>query len=304
MYIKDKDFVSLIKNDMERVFIRPYFIQTNESAIVSLYESKSLDMDDIKLVDFLYTNHYATLEQMERVGAYYKIENVKERLSALFKSSIVNKLGFTTESDKKLPGNALLVYCLADGGKHLLKHYTTREVVTWDTSSVCQLPSVISEYLVYNEMVLAFMFNKKLPLATYEVNPKFFLRGDVLIPTGHSQFRKGDQVLYVLSDVIHADMDVLELRKHLRILETLVTTQIWKRYYPDSANAPIVVFIVDNDDAALALSKEIHQSCRVRDFRLTTPERMNGPLGRSGAFLKFDEMNNCMVEVKVDVFDE
>lgn len=303
MYIKEKNYLRFFKNDCERVFLRPYNIQTNNGAIVNLMENGTLDKQDTKLLEFLYTNKFATLEQLERIGYFYGVESVKERLSTMFTNSIVNKIGFTDQPDRRLPSDALILYCLADGGKHILEHYTDRQII-WECSNVCQLPSVIGDCLIYNELYLAFLFNKKVKHVTSEADPKFYLRSEVLTTTANHQFSNGEDVLYLMSDIIHTDMDVFELRKHLRLIEAVVTTQIWKRFFGDGANPPIVIFIVENDDSAKFLTKEVYQSSKVRDFRLTTPERLNGTLGRTGAFMKYDEASETLIDVKVGMFDE
>lgn len=291
------------KNDLERVFLRPYSIQTNKGAIINLMENGTMDKKDVSLLEFLYTNQYASLEQLERIGSYYEVENVKERLSMMFTNSIVNKIGFADQKDRKLPSDALIVYCLSEGGKQILDNYSQRQII-WECANVCQLPSTISDCLIYNELYLAFLFNKKVKHITSESNPRFYLRSDMLTVAANHRFTNGSDVLYLMSDIIRTDMDIFELRKHLRLIEAVVTTQIWKRFFADSANPPIVIFIVENDDAAYLLAKEVYQSCKVREFRLTTPDRLNGSLGRAGAFLKYDEVSDNLIEVKVGIFDE
>ncbi len=307
---KNTSFMRIPKMYHQNFMFNPREIP-NRALMVGLYLNDTIDDYDLDILEFLEKCNFAVERQIKRFCGGNNIEYVKERLDILFKNRMINK--FALMEDKKYnkahPADAEEIYCLAEGGKMILDTYRDSTLI-WDFSKITSGSKAIAKALIDTEIWLDITYNTKIPLIGYEKYPSFAINKRMF--TFGSQFRfklgkssKGsDMCSYMLCDTYHGDDDLLTLRRRFSSISSLLKSDYWRRYFHDSNEAPLMVFIVENDEMALMVAKEFTTIGGVRDdgFRLTTSERLIQGIDSPSTFLKYNYKEDALYETTLPIF--
>ena len=84
-----------------------------------------------------------------------------------------------------------------------------------------------------------------------------------------------------------------EFDRKARRLESLLTTNAWKKYYRNEENPPILLVFCNSDNTTLEAADAIHSLTRLdlKKIRFSTDERIKEGLGEKGTFLKYEQKN-------------
>lgn len=278
----------------------------NATNIISLYLDHTIDDDDLELLKFIWKAEFSVQEQINRYALAHDIQHVAERLDKMFSNFIIHKFFLYAATSEKgpAPGDAEIIFCLGEGGKYLIENYID-EYIVWNLENLSLSGSLISKHLIDTELWLDIMFGaSNLEVMEYRKRPKFYLDKDTLILNSNYLFNIEGRNYYMVTDVIGSTQDVLKLRPRIRLIGMLFESNIWRKYYPDTAKAPMILFIVDTDEDAGRLAKEIASTTRLQaeNYRFTTSERMKEGIGTDKSFILYDKDNDELYETGINIF--
>ena len=90
---------------------------------------------------------------------------------------------------------------------------------------------------------------------------------------------------YYICQVAREDEMLSRFAKEADSIEKIVSTNAWKKYYPDSAQEPVVLFFTTDDYTAQEIGISISER-QIKRYRISTFERCKGELAT--AFMSFD----------------
>lgn len=296
--IENKDYIK-VPDNYEQKFAHEPFAATSKSTIMSFKESGAIDNKDIKIVDFIYSFTFVTYEQIERFCNMNNIEGVEGRLQILFTSVIINK--FCLMDVERYPGlipnDAKMFYCIANGGKQLLDAYSDRGYIAWEHGSNFCSSRKVSKAVLDAEIWFE-MNNLGNKLINYAKRPIYNLKAVPFSVEGSYSFEYENGVDYIITDIIRKNERIDEIREKFRQYESMFCTKIWKKYYPDASRQPMLLIVVDNEDVALNVAREITTTTKLQLFLLSTDERIRRGFDNEGSVLKYDADEDCLYEMK------
>jgi len=264
--------------------------------------------DDVEFIKFINKVRFCTFEQAERFANGIGLEHVKERLLFLFKNGIINKFAIVDKEDKKskVPGDAKMFYCMHDGAKIILEHFTD-EHISWDFTDNVASSNAMNKYLLNTELFLDILFGSKVQLAYFSSSPEFSMKSQILKAGSQYCFAIPDNSpLYLLVECFSSCDDIMMIRNKIRGYESLLSTNIWKKFYPDALTPPMLFVFTENDGLALEVAQEIKMTTKMNmnNCRFSTRERISGDLTKMGSFLKFVDNNDggCLEDTNVAIF--
>lgn len=278
----------------------------NVNNITALYLDHKIDDNDLELLRFIWQAQFSVQEQINRYSLAHNIGYVQERLENLFKNHIIHKFFlYSSDSEKgQLPGDAEIYFCLAEGGRHLIASYID-EYIVWNLSNISLSGSMIARSLIDTELWLDVMFGaENLEVMEYQKAPRFYVNKDDIVLNSNYLFKVEGRNYYMVTDVIGSTNEMLRLRPRIRLIGQIFESKIWRKYYPDTSMVPMLLFIVDTDEDAAALAKEVAMTTRIKpeNFRLTTWDRMKEGIGTDKSFIYYDNESKEIYETGIDIF--
>ncbi|MBR5178525.1 MAG: hypothetical protein IKW90_06970 [Lachnospiraceae bacterium] len=287
-----------VPEDYEQAFFKDPMLTTDLTASIMLKTKGIIDKTDIRILKYIYETKFCTGDQLMRFCKYKGIEEdeVEARLNIMFTNTLINKFGFVEEENYRgsLPDDIQIYYCLHDGGKHLLDNFSGEDFIDWQAGYVvCHVKNVVKTLIgaeFYTQFYTAetpLVYHTKRP--TYSIKSDRFTGGDV-----YSMSKDGVPYYYAVDTFLSSDRTNM-VRNKLRGYESVFNTQIWKRYYVDGGQPPILIFVTDNDKSAAALTKEISSQFRFGNgFLISTKDRLLTGLTKSGSLLIYNSEKNSL----------
>lgn len=307
-YVRNgKNYIS-VPPTFSQKFRRDNFQITNLTQITAMLFNGVIDKKDIDIVSFLYDVKFATIEQVLRFCDIKAIEEGENRIKNLFSCAVINKFAFVegesyTEG-KELPGDAKEYFCMGSGGKQLLQQYSGLDYIDWEPGSNCQCAENVCKALLGAEVYLDMMSLKDVKLLDYERKPYFIYKMGVLVANAVYSFKMKDGTVdYIITDVIKSYSSISDIRQKLRDYDSLLRTNIWRRYWPDAIRQPMLFLFTDDDATALALAREINLGTKLKTFLISTEERLiNRGIAGEGTFLRYEPESDSMTEIQYNSF--
>lgn len=302
-YIKDSKNYTLIPVGYHQKFFHSPQVTTIKPVIVNFITSENINSEDVALVKFLYNVTFATKKQLEMYCSYAGIEYLQPRLDFMFSNNIINKFGFTDEENYKgeLPSDALVVYCLSEGGKQLLEHADDdSDFINWNSSYAIRNSKFIGKCLINTEFYLSMLTVRKLKFNSFEARPVFTIKADTFYALSVYCLRDAKNPFYFIVDSFRSSDNIMLLREKLRKYESFLGTNFWKKFFPDSSAAPLLFLFADTDDMCKTLSDEL-KVLKIKHVRLSTDERLLRGISDPHAFLKYnpdyDRLDECQIPI-------
>lgn len=326
-YIKKNDdkTINFIPDGYHQVFYNPLSVKINEVEILKLRDSNSscVTDEDIDFLEFLFRVRFASykdiIEYLEvATGKTQKESNIM--IERLIRNHLINKfyLSRTEEYKKvKFPMDSMNIFCLDSGGMYLLKAFSSVDVYDWTTARIRASSAIVGKTMMATSFYMKVLKDCDNNVEFFKHTMRYFVGSENFTTcfhfcikepadpetteTGRDFTRK-----YFIGEVFRSDEseDINEKREKLRHLESLMCTNAWKKYYPDSKEGPILLIIAETDEIALEISREITiATTKLTRFRVSTNERINTiKLYEKGAFQKYDDTKGEMVDIKVSTF--
>lgn len=270
------------------------------------YEDKITDRD-IEMLKFIAKFRFVTAEQVYKMLMICDLTDKEQtsensiliRLDKLVKKRLVNRFMLDLNVQPELHEDALAFFCLDYGGKLLLDNYITDEsLIGWKPAEVnicsgdvvARDIQIVDIYLKVLEAVGSKLvaFNTKVPMC-YE---KQYISFPIEFTIEHN-----GELKYFLGDYMTSLEVMSKFRTKIDKFDRILSTNAWKKYYPEDSNQPMLLFFTEDNNSALDIARMTVET-GIDRFRITTDELLKGDL--SIAFMSYKEGN--LKQVKASVF--
>ncbi len=287
-----------------------------EKNIIKLRNERQISDDNMKIVKFLFNYRFGTAEMLYRYlnnetvsGAdFIKELNRLTRLRIINSFALMDTTGMGAGVKAEIPKDAMLIYCLDIGGRILMEHFHNADTTAWYTTENMRGVEKIEKDLVSNVFFLRLLMDCNFeanPMNYYQTNPQFSLGKMKVIPSFEMRIMLGDTPKYYLGEIVRNYEFPVAFRDHFAKLDSVLSTNAWKKHFYDQEKVPTILFVCENDAHALEVAKQINSFGSLdvdTGFRLTTDERLSRGLGTKGAFLAYDANLNALQEKTMGAF--
>lgn len=294
-----EDNIYGIKEGYNQVFKNQHTLSIGHKEIIKMRTVGEITDRDLIITKFLFNFTFATsLQVME----YLSIEHpemstseiaIKSRLDKLVQYRVLNKFKlYEGELDpnkryEDLTDDALEIYCMDLGGRYLLANFSNEETSNWYTVRTMKISEVIKRELYTTEFYIKLMKSSGPKIKFFNINPSMNIGRQEVIPSFEFCLDDNGKSLYYIGEIV-LDIDIpVSLRSKVIRLESLLSTQGWKKYYYDADNPPPILLIAESDIVALDASKLMYNSTNLRAFRSSTIKRIDNPFQEAGVFMKY-----------------
>lgn len=298
MYIQHQEGVVVIPADLKQTFENKFTLNIGKNEIIKMKNNNVITDRDIKIAKFLFQFKFATSEQIYKLlGEDSSKVNLKNRLDKLVKYRVLNKFMLSSLEEEKILPDALEIYCLDLGGRYLLSHYSNEDTTDWYSTTNMKISEIISKNLLTTEFFIRIMQTCPDKISHFKVEPELRVGKKNIVPSFEMCMKINGQSKYFIGEAIREYDFPVYLRERVGKLESLLTTNAWKKYYYDSDSAPILFGFADSDLTALEAGKLITETSEIRNFRLSTDQRIQRELFETGAFLRYLEDKDVLQEI-------
>jgi len=303
MYIQQQEGVVIIPADLKQTFENKFTLNIGKNEIIKMKNNNVITDRDIKIAKFLFQFKFATAQQIYKLlGEDSSKINLKNRLEKLVKYRVLNKFMLSGHEEDRIHSDALEIFCLDLGGRYLLAHYSNEDTTDWYSTANMKTSEIISKNLLTTEFFIRVMQTCPEKVAHFKVEPELRVGKKNVVPSFEMCMKINGQMKYFIGEAIREYDFPVYLRERVGKLESLLTTNAWKKYYYDSDTPPILFGFADSDLTALEAGKLIFETSEIRNFRLSTDERIQRELFDTGAFLRYLDEQDVLKEIKAVTF--
>lgn len=303
MYIKDNKSWQVIPSGLSQIFQNKFTNTISENEIIKMKDEKTITDRDLIIAKFLFQFGFATLDQLfVFLDGQISINSLKSRLDKLVQYRVINKFMICSSDETRIYNDALVIYCLDLGGKYLLSHYTSEDTLDWVSINNMKSSELISKDLLATEFYLKVKQTCPNKLHSYNVNPTHRIFRKNVSPSFDMGFKINGESKYFIGEVVRKEDITDNFRKRIEKIETLLITNSWKQYYFDSEMPPVLLIFAESDEIANEVAKIITNTTSLKNFRLSTDQRIQMPLYETGAFLKYLPEVQALQGVKASTF--
>lgn len=304
MYLKQREGeIVVIPADLKQTFENKFTLNIGKNEIIKMKNSNVITERDIKIAKFLFHFKFATADQINRyLNEETSNVNLKNRLDKLVKYRVLNKFMLSDFEEDRIAPDALEIYCLDLGGRYLLANYSNEDTSDWYSTVNMKSSEIISKNLLVTEFYIQLMRTCPNKVAHFKPEPELRVGKKNVIPSFEMSMKINGQTKYFIGEVVREYDFPIHFREKAAKLESLLTTNAWKKYYYDSNTEPILLIFADSDLTALDAGKLISETTEIRNFRLSTDERIHRKLYETGAFLRYVKEQEVLQEIKAVTF--
>ncbi|WPS85463.1 hypothetical protein SMD22_02190 (plasmid) [Brevibacillus halotolerans] len=304
MYLQQKDGeITIVPADLKQTFQNKFTMNIGKNEIIKMKNNNVITDRDIKITKFLFRFTFATAEQIYKLlGEESSKVNLKNRLDKLVKYRVLNKFMLSEHEEDRIAPDAFEIYCLDLGGRYLLSHYSNEDTSDWYSTVNMRSSEIISKNLLTTEFFIRVMQTCGSKVSHFKTEPELRVGKKNVTPSFEMCMKVNGQTKYFIGEVVREYDSPVSLREKAQKLESLLVTNAWKKYYYDSASEPILFVFADSDLTALETSQLIFETTEIKNFRISTDERIGRELYETGAFLKYIDEKNVLQEIKAATF--
>lgn len=303
MYLKDEGHPVVIPADLKQTFENKFNLNIGKNEIIKMKNNNVITDRDIQIAKFLFQFKFATADQIYKLLGEDKTKvNLKNRLDKLVKYRVLNKFMLSDFEEDEVALDAYQIYCLDLGGRYLLSHYSNEDTTDWYSTVNMKTSEIISKNLLATEIFLRVRETVKGKLLYFNIEPEFRVGKKNVIPSFEMAMNVNGQNKYFIGECVREYDFPVTMRDKVFKLESLVTTNAWKKYYYDADQPPILFIFADSDMTALESGKLISETSEIKNFRLSTDERIQRVLYETGAFLRYLPEQDVLQEIKAVTF--
>ena len=217
---------------------------------------------------------FATLDQLTRDLQIRGLptDSLEPLLEELVRNRVLNCFVLALQPLEEFPEDALKIWCLDWGGRHILLHFYREDFVYWHPADGQRGAGQILSCLSTLRFFLALLEVRRENLRFFD--PVF----DVSIGRRDARFsalfelRQGEtRRKFVLENVRSADLPAAWLRKVSEQICPFLEERCWKRYLPEE---PVFLLLADTSAAALEAADLFHRRTQSENFRVTTDQEV------------------------------
>lgn len=304
MYIQQQEGVVIIPADLKQTFENKFTLNIGKNEIIKMKNNNAITERDLKIAKFLFQFKFATAEQVYKLlGDDSSKVNLKNRLDKLVKYRVLNKFMLSNFEEEGIHADALEIYCLDLGGSYLLAHYSNEDTTDWYSTVNMKSSEIISKNLLTTEFFIRVMQTCAGKISHFKVEPELRVGKKNVTPSFEMCMKIDGQTKYFIGEAVREYDFPVYLRERVGKLESLLTTNAWKKYYYNSESPPILFCFADSDLTALETGKLITETSEIRNFRISTDERIQRELFQTGAFMRYLEEQDVLQEIRAVTFN-
>lgn len=305
--IIDKTELKDIPQGFKQTFKNKWSNNISKNQILTeRYEDKITDRD-IEMLKFIAKFRFVTAEQVFKMLMISDLTDKEQtsensiltRLDKLVKKRLLNRFMLDMNIQPEISDDALAFFCLDYGGKLLLDNYVTDEsLIGWKPAEV----NICSGDVVARDLQIVDIYLKVLEsvgskLVAFNTRvPMCFEKQYVLFPFEFTIQHNGE-LKYFLGDYM-SSLDVMsKFRTKIDKFDRILSTNAWRKYYPEDANQPMLLFFTEGKNDAEDIARMTSET-GIDRFRITTEDLLEGDL--STAFMAYKEGE--LKQVKASVF--
>lgn len=287
LFISKEGGIKAIEEGLDQHFRNKHTLSIGYKEIIKMKNLGTITNRDLEITKFLFKFTFATAEQVQMYleikfpDFAANVDTIKARMDKLVKYRVLNKFSFSERTD-----NALEIFCMDLGGRHLLASYSNEDTTDWYTVETMKGSIVIKRQLFITEFYLRLMNTSGSKVSSFTPNPEMRIGRQSIIPSFEFSLDDGVKNSYLCEIVLKEDMPS-NFKTQAFKLESLLSTNGWKKYYYEWEKPPALLFIADSDFIALDSSRLFYRSTNIDRFRVTTVDRIKNPLYESGVFMKY-----------------
>jgi hypothetical protein len=250
---------------------------------------------DVAICKFLFKHKFATLSQINTIleaQGYQPIK--KDKARSLCQNRLINKFAFSDGEKVNFEDENLnVIYCMDLGGKYLLEQYDTSvDVTSWLVGRNAYSKDFVSKIIIINEVYIKLMATRGEDVLSFNILKEVRMGREAIQIDFDFNLRTGDTVRYYIGNLFMED-DIYDLfGQKTRVLESLVTTNGWKKYSMNNEVTEPAVFIIGENNATTSRLASKVYDCGLNlngKDRYSTFERiLKNNLYDKDTFFKYD----------------
>lgn len=277
----------------KQVFMNKFTNTVGKNEVIKMFNEGKLTNKDLLICEFLFNNKFATLSQINAVlKANGHTDLQQQRAFRLSQNRIINRFVLSEDDNGDFSDERNIIYCLDFGGKFLLTHYSSSDTTEWVTSNNMMSEEIINNILMSNEIYIKLLSTLKDKLVSFNImEERRIARQSTTVDFDFGiQQEPNSPVKYYIGNFVRENDMIKNFPNKAVKLESLISTQGWKKYYFGGETAPACFFIAQDDMTALNVAKQINEcySFSGKDRYSSFSRIMNNNLYDKDTFLKYD----------------
>jgi hypothetical protein len=274
----------------EHVYIKNFMDRRNE---------KNADLQ-LSLLKFILKVCFATENQIKSYlsSQGFPLEDIDKTLEMFLHQRIINMFIISKYPLNEIPEDALKCYSLDFGGKYILSHYGTEDVLSWTSTNAVRGVEYITKYLTTTQFYLALLNSVPENIRYFESFANFNIGKRDVQTNAKFEIMSGHTPRGFILEVVRKYDIPSGIQKKSEKLNVLMSEGYIEKYF--SIN-PVVILLAENDKMALEVADIYYRNTNSTQFRLLTDIRIkNGFDDKS--FMKYDPNKKTLIIVKSSLF--
>lgn len=259
----------------------------NESLMIKFFKEGTEEKQAVGLniLIFLSQFWFATMDQIraalviKHLNAGLAGEIVEEYVA----NRILNCFTLAEHELDTMPEDAMRIYCLDHGARHILSHYYREDFVYWQSTDNLRGTEQIVKCLSTCRFYLALARVKEENLRSFEPvfdasigrrNARFSARFEILNKKGgapSSTWEQEPTKKYILESVRDYDLPTYWERKASEQIRTYLSLKYWQQNFPEE---PTFILLAESKKSALEAAGIYHRIIGGDNFRVTTDQEV------------------------------
>lgn len=289
-YVTEKQGASLHVNyDYKQSWLREFsFNRTrNESLMVKYFKERDPTQQEVGLnmLIFLSQFWFATRDQIKRALEIKGLDTAvaDDVIDDYVANRVMNCFTLAAHELDEMPADAMRIYCMDHGARHILSHYYREDFVYWQSTDNLRGTEQIVKCLSTSSFYLALAKVKMENLRTFE--PIF----DVSIGRRNARFSAVFEILnkrsiedqstgqkdptrkFILESVRSYDLPAYWQKKCREQVYPYLMQKFWQQNFSEE---PMFILLAETDEAALEAADIFFRITGSKNFRVTTDKNI------------------------------
>lgn len=277
----------------KQVFMNKFTSTVNKNEVLKTFNRGEFGNLELLICEFLFTNKFATLNQINAMLSYHKCGSLNPKQAyRLSQNRIVNRFVLVDDGEETdLDNDKNLIYCLDIGGKYLLTHYSSLDTSEWVTSNNMMSSDLVDNVLMANEIYLKLLVNVKDRLISFNILEERRVGRQSTTIDFDFGIKVGDSNKYYVGNFLRETDMPRNFQSKVEKLESIISTNAWKKYYYGSESAPACFFIGETDAFALSMATQINECYNYsgKDRYSSFDRILKKQIHDKDTFLKYDD---------------
>ncbi len=278
-----------INYDFKQSWLRDFsFNKTrNESLMIKYFREGSPEKQaaGLNILIFLSQFWFATRDQIKQAVELKGIDGglVDEVIDDYVENRVMNCFTLASHELPEIPADAMRIYCMDHGARHILSHYYREDFVYWQSTDNLRGTEQIVKCLSTLRFYLALAKVKQENLRVFEPlfdvsigrrNARFSACFEILNKKGgeeSTEWKKDPTRKFILESVRDYDLPTYWTKKCTEQIKTYLNQKYWQQNFFEE---PVIILLAENKNSALEAADIFFRITGNENFRVTTDAEM------------------------------